>query len=378
LRCGLTFLLAVVSVTAVHPYLGRAGTLIAAAKRGDLSPLEMAEVERGYYENLMDVHRFNGDLYSLYSQRTKEFTQTMIEAGIARPINDLRCWELLPNVSTHYWGANVRTNSLGMSDKEYTIAHPPRCFRMALLGASHEQALGVDRENTFQSLVEDRLNGECVDQNYDSYEILNFAVAGYFSIPHVWVLQEKVLKFHPDAVLYSGHARDVSRIVYWLVAAHRDGIRFGDPYLEDLMKRLGIDAKTPEPIVRKRLTPHAEELLAWTYRRIVEICKKNQIPCYFMMLPMLDVNEDDLNMRLAKDAGFVVLDALDAYKGHAPNPLRTVEWDGHPNAAGHRLLAEKVFEIIHAGGVIPNHVHKSNGGGQEHVKQAVASHPENH
>jgi hypothetical protein len=321
----------------------------------------MAEVERGYYENLMDVHRFNGDLYSLYSQRTKEFTQTMIEAGIAKTMNDLRCWELLPNVSTHYWGAEVRTNSLGMSDKEYTVAHPPRCFRMALLGASHEQALGVAPEDTFQAVVEDRLNRECVDKNYDSYEILNFAVAGYFSIPHVWVLQEKVLRFHPDAVLYSGHARDASRIVYWLVAAHREGIKFGDPYLEDLMRRLGIDEKTPEPIVRKRLSPHAEELLGWTYRRIVEICKQNGIPCYFMMLPMLDVNEDDVNMRLAKDAGFVVLDALDAYKGHAPNPLRTVEWDGHPNAAGHQLLAKKVFEIIHTGGVIPNHVHKSNG-----------------
>ena len=112
-RCGLTVLLAVVSVTAVHPYLGRAGKLIAAAKRGDLSPLEMAEVERGYYENLMDVHRFNGDLYSLYSQRTKEFTQTMIEAGIAKPMKDLRCWELLPNVSTHYWGAGCPHQFVG-------------------------------------------------------------------------------------------------------------------------------------------------------------------------------------------------------------------------------------------------------------------------
>jgi hypothetical protein len=157
--------------------------------------------------------------------------------------------------------------------------------------------------------------------------------------------------------------------VYWLVAAHRDGIKFGDPYLEDLMKRLGIDEKTAEPIVRKRLSPHAEELLNWSYRRIVEICKQNGIPCYFMMLPMLDVNEDDVNMRLAKEAGFVVLDALDTYKGHAPNPLRVVEWDGHPNAVGHRLLAKKVFEIIHTGGVIPNHIHKPEVHGPENAKE---------
>jgi hypothetical protein len=96
-----------------------------------------------------------------------------------------------------------------------------------------------------------------------------------------------------------------------------------------------------------------------------------------MMLPMLDVNEDDVNMRLAKEAGFVVLDALDAYKGHAPNPLRTIEWDGHPNAAGHRLLAKKVFEIIHTGGVIPNHVHKLDGGGQENAKESGPSQPAN-
>jgi alginate O-acetyltransferase complex protein AlgI len=361
-RCGFIVLLTGLSVSAIHPWLGPAGQLIASAKRGDLNPMEMAEIERGYYENLMDIHRFNSDLWGMYSQRSKEYSQSLIEAGIARPTNDLRCWELLPNVTTHYWGANVRTNSLGMSDKEYTIAHPPRCFRIALLGASHEMALGVDPAETFHALVEDRLNLECRNAEYDSYEILNFAVAGYFSIPHVWVMKERVLPFRPDAVLYTAHARDASRVVYWLVAAHRDGIKFEEPYLQDLCRQLGIDEKTPEALVRKRLNPHAEELLSWAYRRIVAICRESGIPCYFVLLPMLDANQDDLNMRIAKDAGFVILDALDAYQGQSIAALRTVQWDGHPNVRGHQLLARKVFDVIRDGGVIPNPVHRPDGG----------------
>jgi hypothetical protein len=172
-----------------------------------------------------------------------------------------------------------------------------------------------------------------------------------------------VLPFRPDAVLYTAHARDTARIVYWLITAHQRGVKFGDPYLENLATQLGIDEKTPEPLLRKRLNPHAEELLAWTYRRIVEICRKNNIPCYFIMLPMLDVHEDETNMRLAKEAGFIVLDALDAYEGQPISSLKSVEWDGHPNAVGHKLLAGKVFELIRDG-VIPKQIHKPDSGGQ--------------
>jgi hypothetical protein len=216
-------------------------------------------------------------------------------------------------------------------------------------------ALGVNPEQTFEALVEDRLNRECTDKNYNSYEILNFAVAGYFSIPHIWVLEEKALRFHPDAVIYCGHSRDVTRIVYWLMTARHENIPITDPFLKDLMQRLSIDEKTPEPIVQKRLSPYAEELLGWTYRRVVEICKEHGIPCYFIMLPMLTgSNDDELNLRLAKEAGFVAVAAKNVYDGHPLSSLRDVEWDGHPNAFGHQLLAREVFELIQTHGMIPH------------------------
>ncbi len=45
-------------------------------------------------------------------------------------------------------------------------------------------------------------------------------------------------------------------------------------------------------------------------------------------------------MRLAAAAGFIVVDLSDVYKGEDLEAIRLAEWDEHPNARGHQLIAE--------------------------------------
>ena len=60
-------------------------------------------------------------------------------------------------------------------------------------------------------------------------------------------------------------------------------------------------------------------------------------------------------MRHAKEAGFVVLDLSDVYKNDTLQSLSRSERDQHhPNAKGHRIIADRLYEELRAqGGLIP-------------------------
>jgi hypothetical protein len=49
---------------------------------------------------------------------------------------------------------------------------------------------------------------------------------------------------------------------------------------------------------------------------------------------------------VAKDAGFVVLDLSHAYDGHDNGEVLISAWDQHPNAFGHKLLADALYNAL--------------------------------
>jgi hypothetical protein len=68
--------------------------------------------------------------------------------------------DLTPSVTVTNAGALATTNPFGMRDRDYTMEKPPGTYRMLLVGASHELGSGVKDDETFENIVEDRLNGE--------------------------------------------------------------------------------------------------------------------------------------------------------------------------------------------------------------------------
>lgn len=93
--------------------------------------------------------------------------------------------------------AVVRTNSLGMRDREYALAKPPGVTRIAVVGDSLAFGGDMEVEQVFSEVLEERLNAAGPGR----YEVWNFAVAGYNSAQEEIVLREKVLRSAPDAVL---------------------------------------------------------------------------------------------------------------------------------------------------------------------------------
>lgn len=354
-RCVMMCLLAGVSINAVNRQLGGVGKWIMSAKSGELNAYDMADLEHGYYEDLLDVRGLNGELWKLYSRRPRDWEDDLLKAGYAQRRGGMVNYELKPSIAGKFKGARLQTNQWGMHDDEYSRKRPPGCYRIAILGSSNVMASGVTRDEDFETLVENRLNRENSGKPYSSYEILNFAVAGYNPLSQIWVLKEKVLDFEPDAVFYVGHANDQKRAAYNLMARVHGGIDLPDPYLRELCRRADIDRDTAEEVMQRRLTPFGEELYAWTLHKMADICKDKGISPVFILMPVLgslDTPESDL--RLAGDAGFTVVDLSGAFgKDYWNKKLWITEWDGHPNPTGHRMIANRLYDLLRRDQVIP-------------------------
>ena len=91
-------------------------------------------------------------------------------------------------------------NSHGMRCEELTIGKPPGTLRIAILGDSYAEALQVDQEKTFWSVMKNRLR-DCPTINYQNIEVLNCGVSGFGTAQELELLKQYVWEFEPDIVL---------------------------------------------------------------------------------------------------------------------------------------------------------------------------------
>jgi hypothetical protein len=240
-----------------------------------------------------------------------------------------------------------------MHDKEYELEPPPRTYRIAMLGASHVMGTGVLREQTFEALVEERLNAENDREAADNVEVLNFAVWAYRPIQQLKVLEERVLRFKPNAVFYVEHPGDNRRLIINLVEALMAGHMPPYPPLQEIIEQAGVDRETPEPIMRRKLKPHVDDMVAWLYGEIVATCKRNGIDAVFISLPTVSPDREPANFELAKAAGFKVVDLKGAYDGRKWWELVLSEWDSHPTPEGHQMVAKRLYGELRRGNLVP-------------------------
>jgi hypothetical protein len=184
-------------------------------RSGRLSRLDNAALERGYYENLLGVNRFNSQLWEVYAKRPANWFD--IESGaLKQHIGGFAQVGLRPSfVAETNYGA-VTINRWGMRDQDYELRPPPGAYRVALLGPSNVMGWGVADGATFEALLESRLNRERAGAPFAKYEILNFGVPGY-QPPQQLVALEKALAFAPSAVFYVATGRELSRAGRYLV-----------------------------------------------------------------------------------------------------------------------------------------------------------------
>lgn len=96
--------------------------------------------------------------------------------------------------------ALVTTNSQGFRDREHSFEKPAGTFRIAVLGDSYAEALQVDLQDTFWSIMQEELKS-CLPDEFQNIEVLNFGVSGYGTAQELQMLRHEVWQYEPDLVL---------------------------------------------------------------------------------------------------------------------------------------------------------------------------------
>ena len=69
-------------------------------------------------------------------------------------------YELKPNLRSYFKLVKFETNSQGLRDKEYRIKKEYGISRMVVIGSSYSMGSGVAIDETYHSILEERLNRE--------------------------------------------------------------------------------------------------------------------------------------------------------------------------------------------------------------------------
>jgi hypothetical protein len=328
---------------------GKAQELISDLTMNRLSDMEAALLQRGYYEDLIGVNRFNSQLWEIYSKRPSDWP-TIDETEAARQTGDNLIVELVPSTSISFHGEQLSINRWGMRDRDYEKVPAPDTYRIALTGPSFVMGYGVGDDEGFEPLLEDRLNRENTGSPYANYEILNFAVPGYSAIQNLMVLEQKALPFQPNAMYFMAHQREEEAVVLYL--ADRISVGAELPYadLMELARQAGVKPGATKVEAERLLQPVRTDILSWTYRHIVEVSRAHGILPVWIFMPTLEnpLRQEEIAhlKQVAEESGFIVLDLSDAYENQDPDSLVVAYWDKHPNAKGHMLIAEDLFRKL--------------------------------
>jgi D-alanyl-lipoteichoic acid acyltransferase DltB (MBOAT superfamily) len=349
--CVFLVVLLGVSVEDVHRQLGNeVATTVHSLRSAHLSRLDNAKLERGYYEGLLSVDRFNSQLWEVYTKKPSNWLDVE-NAGLKRFVGGFAQTELIAGLQSNTKYGPVSINRWGLRDQDYEKARPEGTYRAAVLGASSVMGWGVGDGATFEALLEARLNREPLDRANARVELLNFGIPGY-QPPQQLVALDRALAFQPQAVLFVATGREAGRSANYLAEAVRKRLPMPDPRLQAIVERSGARPEMDDASALKQLEPHAEAILTVVYDGIAERTRGAGAKPVLIFLPQVREGrwqeETPTILRVAAAAGFTVINLDRVYQGRDIDSLRLAEWDDHPNALGHRLVADELFRAIAA------------------------------
>ena len=206
----------------------------------------------------------------------------------------------------------------------------------------------------FDNVAEDRLTREHASGETTRYELLNFSVGGFGPIQMLADMDRRVVDFQFNALLYTA-IDDLYWVTKDVVDAAQHDFPVPYPHVKDVMREAGLSKETSYAEGFAKMKPYSESLLLWTYQEIVRRCQERGVVPMAAYIPhMTDVSGESetmarkaRQMEIARQAGFVVLDLTHAYDG-APDmhKLWIAPWDSHPNAEGHRMLADALYQAL--------------------------------
>lgn len=286
-------------------------------------------------------------------------------------------YELRPGLHVSFMGQAVSTNAAGFRDRDYDAEKPPGVARIVGLGDSVMFGWGVGDGEDYLAILEAQLEAESLGARF---EVLNTAVPGYNGVMELATLKEKGLRYRPDLVIVGFCGNDMGlpnflqeRNDYlsarrsYLADFVRERLSAADPTEADdegglVGRPVKVRWRSAQDEDRSMVPPryaHMVGVVAYDrtlkkLRRLAEVEGFELLVLYYPAAPH-EVR------RLVESNGIPSFSAAPAVRrfmvrhgGVEPGRelLHLSRSDPHPSAAGHRVIADALFEHLHASGML--------------------------
>jgi lysophospholipase L1-like esterase len=273
-----------------------------------------------------------------------------------------------PNVRGLHGSAFYRTNSAGFRGPEVDPVAAPGTFRIALIGDSYTMGWQIGEEEIYASRVQEALNAAALPGH--RFEVLNLGLGGLNIGQIVRRLERIGLRFSPDLIVYGYTLNDIlvrdlqpeadperqrEAVAEWFRFADSPShlLRLLWPRWVSLRNAIwrppgseehSLQAMYADPEHWRRVEAGLDRLAAIGRREgvCVHVLIHTEVGQLRFLHPF--TNLYDQVEAAAKARGFSVTQSFPYYRGRNANDLRISPFDGHPNAEGHRLLAEALLD----------------------------------
>jgi len=253
--------------------------------------------------------------------------------------------------------ARFKTNSQGLRDKEYSLEKPPNTFRVAVLGDSSSMPAGVDIEDAYHTVLEDRLNAE---SSGTSYEFINFAVSGYDPEQYLATLKRKALNYDPDLVLFcmcapieNFHNEEHYQQEYKVKP--RSYPFFKSFFLGRIKKGINryFKNKSEKPRVESEKTDSsgstAGQKTRMVFSKLGKISRTRDIPVCVVILQNF-AGQPNVRKKTVKDVaskyGLYITFTYPAFNNGRFSQYIIYKTDNHANAKANKIFAEVIYDYL--------------------------------
>jgi hypothetical protein len=358
-------------VLLAHPAISNllpasASDAIGTVRARTLNAHDAALRHRGYYEQLDGRNQLVA--HNATDADGRATWQKLNDLGVIRERQDELLRDLAPSRHFVWNGKQFSTNAFGMRDREYSLEKPAGTLRIALLGPSHVMGNGVADDETFDHVLEQRLNAG----GAGNVEVLNFAVEGYSVPQEVAMFEARARSFDPDIVVLTVFHPCTTMTEQFLLRTVFSAIPIGDtptrqileraglvdvdrgqvplPYasVRSLAKGAGVDVRMPQGEAEWRVRQVSAAVTARAIQHFAEVVRASgATPAVLVLNGVVDGGPTDVPyLKELTAASLPVLDLSHVYPVNQYASLRVAPWDDHPNAAAHALIATEIQQQL--------------------------------
>ena len=257
-----------------------------------------------------------------------------------------------PNSFAKLMKVDIKINSDGFRDQEYPIQKKSGKRRIIFLGDSITFGWGVEKESTYEYLIESELN------NQNPTEIINLGSGNYNTVQEVNLFIDKGLKYNPDEVVlfyFINDAETVPEKSVLQIVSRSQLFTFFWSRFKLIEHRLGI---TPNYIFYYK-DLYSDGKPGWrdaqnAFLLLKEVCVKNNIALKVITLPDLHelkdypfIGEHMLLKNFLDEHSILNIDLTNQFVDLENSKLLWVASDDtHPNTLGHKLIAQYSLPFI--------------------------------